>query len=119
MFEAETIRDWRDHDVADLDGSKIGQLEAVYVDTANDVPVFASVKTGMTGRHRLTFVPLDRATVAPSYARAAYSKKQVKDAFEIDADGELAADEEPGPVRAIRPGLPARCQRRTPPGPAL
>jgi hypothetical protein len=55
----------------DPDGNKIGQLEAVYVDTANDVPAFASVKTGMIGRHQLTFVPLDRATVAPSHVRVA------------------------------------------------
>lgn len=96
MFEADNIRDWRDHDVIDPDGNKIGQLEAVYVDTANDVPAFASVKTGMIGRHRLTFVPLDRATVAPTHVRVAYPKKQVKDALEIDTDGELAADQEPG-----------------------
>jgi hypothetical protein len=73
----------------DPDGNKIGQLEAVYVDTANDVPAFASVKTGMIGRHQLTFVPLDRATVAPSHVRVAYSKRQIKDAFEIDTDGVL------------------------------
>ncbi len=96
MFEADNIRDWRDHDVVDPDGSKIGQLEAIYVDTANDVPVFASVKIGMIGRHRLTFVPLDRATVAPSHVRVAYPKKLVKDAFAIDTDGELAAADEPG-----------------------
>lgn len=108
MFEADNIRDWRDHDVVDPDGNQIGQLTAVYVNMANDVPVFASVKTGMIGRHRLTIVPLDRATVAPSHVRVAYSKKQVKGAFEIDTDGELAAEEEPGPVRALRPGLPAR-----------
>jgi hypothetical protein len=47
MFEADNIRDWRDHDVVDPDGNKIGQLEAVYLDTADDVPVFASVKTGI------------------------------------------------------------------------
>lgn len=96
MFEAENIRDWRDYDVVDPAGTKIGELEAVYVDTANDVPAFASVKVGMIGRHRLTFVPLDRATVAPSHVRVAYPKKQVKDAFAIDTDGELAAEEEPG-----------------------
>jgi sporulation protein YlmC with PRC-barrel domain len=33
MFEAENIRDRRKHDVIDPDGKKIGQLEAVYVDT--------------------------------------------------------------------------------------
>jgi hypothetical protein len=96
MFEADNIRDWRDHDVVDPDGNKIGQLEAIYVDTATDVPAFASVKIGMIGRHQLTFVPLDRATVAPSHVRVAYPKKQVKDAFQIGTDGELAAEQEPG-----------------------
>lgn len=96
MFEAENIRDWRDRDVVDPDGTKIGQLEAIYVDTATDLPAFASVRTGMIGRHRLTFVPLDQATVAPAHVRVAYPKKQVKDAFTIDTDGELAAEDEPG-----------------------
>jgi hypothetical protein len=31
MFEADNIRDWRDHDVVDPDGNQIGQLTAVYV----------------------------------------------------------------------------------------
>jgi hypothetical protein len=96
MFEADNIRDWRDHDVVDPDGSKIGQLEAIYVDTSTDIPAFASVKIGMVGRHRLTFVPLEGATVAPSHVRVAYSKKQVKGALAIDTDGELAATDEPG-----------------------
>jgi len=96
MFEADNIRDWRDHDVVDPDGTKIGQLEAIYVDTGNDLPVFASVKTGMIGRHKLTFVPLAGASVAPAHVRVAYSKKQIKDAYETDTDGELAATDEPG-----------------------
>jgi hypothetical protein len=96
MFEAENIRDWRGLDVVDPDGSKIGPLEAIYVDTGTDQPAFASVTVGMIGRHRLTFVPLDRATVAPTHVRVAYPKKLVKDAFQIDTDGELAAGDEPG-----------------------
>ena len=96
MFEAENLRDWRNHDVVDADGNKIGQLEAIYVDTGTDIPAFASIRIGMLGRHRLTFAPLDRATVAPSHVRVAYPKKQVKDAFQIDTDGELAATDEPG-----------------------
>lgn len=96
MFEAENIRDWRTLGVIDPDGGKIGQLEAIYVDTSTDQPAFASVRIGMIGRHRLTFVPLDRATVAPSHVRVAYSRKQVKGAFSIDTDGELAATDEPG-----------------------
>jgi hypothetical protein len=96
MFEAENIRDWREHDVIDPDGKKIGQLEAVYVDTTTDEPAFGSVRIGMVGRRRLTFVPLDRAVVLPGQLRVAYSKSQVKDApVVIGTDGELAASDEP------------------------
>jgi PRC-barrel domain len=58
MFEVENIRDWRNHDVVDPEGHKIGLLEAVYVDTSTDEPAFAAVRTGIIGRHRLTFAPL-------------------------------------------------------------
>jgi hypothetical protein len=94
MFEVENIRDWRNHDVVDPEGRKIGLLEAVYVDTSTDEPAFASVRIGMLGRHRLTFVPLDRATVSPDKMRVAYPKSHVKGAFSIDTDGELAAEDE-------------------------
>jgi len=95
MIAAENIRDWRNHDVVDPDGHKIGQLEAIYVDTGTDQPAFASVKVGMLGRYRLTFVPLDRATVAPRNVRVAYPRGHVKDAPSIGTDGELAATDEP------------------------
>ena len=96
MFEAENIRDWRGLDVVDPENHKIGQLEAVYVDTGTDEPSFGSVRIGIIGRHRLTFVPLTGAKVAPDKVRVAYTKGQIKDAFSIDTDGELAAVDEPG-----------------------
>ena len=95
MFPAEDLRDWRNHDVIDEDGDKVGSLEAVYVDTATDEPAFATVKLGLPGRHRLVFVPLEEATVAPDHLRVRYPKKLIKDAFSIDTDGELAAEDEP------------------------
>ena len=95
MFEAEDIRDWRGHDVVDNEGNKIGELEAIYVDTTTDQPSFGTVKIGLPTRRRLAFVPLDRARVGPGYLKVAYDRKQVKDAPSIDTDGELpAADEE-------------------------
>src|ERR1051326_958094 len=33
-----TTLPWRGHDVVDSDGHKIGELEAVYVDTSTDLP---------------------------------------------------------------------------------
>ena len=95
MFPAEHLRDWRGEKVIDPEGDKIGDLEAVYVDTATDEPVFATVRIGFLGRHRLAFVPLAGATVTPSAVRVRYDKKLVGDAPTIDTDGELTAADEP------------------------
>ncbi|HET8583199.1 MAG TPA: PRC-barrel domain-containing protein [Jatrophihabitans sp.] len=95
MFEADNVRDWRGHNVIDPEGDKIGTLEAIYVDTATDVPAFATVQVGMVGRHRLVFVPLGHATVGPNYLRVQVPKRLAKDAPAIDTDGELLAEQEP------------------------
>jgi hypothetical protein len=95
VFEAGDIREWRGYDVVDSDGHKIGELEAVYVDTSTDLPAFGTVKVGIPTRHRLVFVPLAQATVGPGYLKVAYDRKQVKDSPSISTDGELpSADEE-------------------------
>lgn len=96
MIYAENLRDWRGEKVIDPDGSKIGELEAVYVDTGSDAPAFLSVRVGFIGRHRLVFVPVVGATVAPDSVRVRYDKKIVQDAPSIDTDGELDAASEPG-----------------------
>jgi hypothetical protein len=94
MFEIEDIRAWRGHAVVDVDRKKIGELEAVYVDTTTDQPFFATVKVGLPPRQRLVFVPLTGATVGPGQVRVAYAKKQVKAGPPIATDGELPADAE-------------------------
>ncbi|MFF7974268.1 PRC-barrel domain-containing protein [Streptomyces sp. NPDC007905] len=96
MFEAGDIREWRGHDVVDPGGHKIGHLESVYVDTATDEPLFATVTMGLPTRRRLAFVPLAGATVGPGYLKVTHSKDVVKKAPAIDTDGELRAAEEPG-----------------------
>ena len=95
VFEADNIRDWRDHAVVDQAGERIGELESIYVDTSTDLPAFASVQVGHFGRRRLTFVPLEGATVSPDHLRVAFAKKLVKDAPSIEPDGELLAEQEP------------------------
>ena len=119
MFEAANIREWRGHDVVDAQDHKIGELEAVYVDTSTDLPSFGTVKVGMPTRHRLVFVPLDRATVGPGYLKVAYDKKQVKDAPSIDTDGELPAAEEEAVFKHYGLTLPAGRLRRAAAGPPL
>ena len=94
MFEAANIREWRGQDVVDAEGHKIGELEAVYVDTATDLPSFGTVTVGIPTRHRLVFVPIDHAIVGPGYVKVPYDRKQVKDAPSIGTDGELPAGDE-------------------------
>jgi hypothetical protein len=94
VFEIASIREWRGQDVVDAEGHKIGELEAVYVDTSTDLPSFGTVQVGMPTRHRLVFVPLNGATVGPGYIKVAYDRKQVKDAPSIGTDGELPAGDE-------------------------
>jgi hypothetical protein len=94
MFEATNIREYRGHDVVDPQDHKIGELEAIYVDTATDLPSFATVKVGLPTRHRLVFVPLEHATVGPGYVKVTFDKKLVRDAPSIGTDGELPAEDE-------------------------
>jgi hypothetical protein len=103
--------------VVDAEGHRIGELEAVYVDTGSDLPSFGTVRVGMPTRHRLVFVPLDRATVGPGLVKVCYDKKQVQDAPSIGTDGELPAGDEEAifthtawptsPVAAVSGGWPA------------
>jgi hypothetical protein len=108
VFEAANIREWRGHDVVDAEGHKIGELEAVYVDTATDLPSFGTVRVGLPTRRRLVFLPLGHATVGPGYLKVTYDKKQVKDAPSIGTDGELPAGDEEAVFRhyelAYEPG---------------
>jgi hypothetical protein len=99
MFEASDIREWRGQAVVDRNGSKIGTLESVYVETATDQPAFATVTVGMPTRRRLVFVPLDGATVGPGYLKITQPKARVKSAPSIDVDGELPATDEPALFR--------------------
>lgn len=88
MIRPEDISEWRGKDLLDRDGDKIGKLEDVYVDTETDVPMFGTVKEGTFKKH-LTFVPFGDASATPDGLKVAVSKEQVKDAPDIDTDGEL------------------------------
>jgi uncharacterized protein YrrD len=89
MAEAHNLAEWRGKDVLDREGDKIGKLEDVYVDTESDEQLFGTVKEGFVSRH-LTFVPLRDAEVTPDGLRVTASKKHVKEAPNIDTDGELS-----------------------------
>ena len=97
------------------DGEKIGKLEEVYVDVETDEPMFGTVKEGLIGRH-LTFVPLAGITIGPDNLQVAVSKKQVKDAPNIETEGdELSQADESIPLPPLPAQLhPARHGERPP-----
>ncbi|WP_100839156.1 PRC-barrel domain-containing protein [Kitasatospora fiedleri] len=95
MIQIADIREWRNHDVVDQDGKKIGSLENVYVDTATDAPSFATVTVGLPGRHRLVFVPITDAVAGPDYLRVPFGRGDVKNAPSIGTDDVLTAEQEP------------------------
>ncbi|MER5755342.1 PRC-barrel domain-containing protein [Streptomyces sp. NPDC002088] len=76
MIQAADIREWRDHDVVDAKGRKIGVLEAIYVDTTTDEPAVATVRAGLPTRHRQVFVSLDEAVLGPGYLKVSYAKSR-------------------------------------------
>ncbi|WUD78145.1 PRC-barrel domain-containing protein [Streptomyces sp. NBC_00510] len=94
MIHSADIREWRDRDVIDPKGHKIGALEAIYVDTATDEPAVATVRTGLPTRQRLVFVPLDEAVVGPGYVKVTQSKGLVKKGPSIGTDDVLPAEQE-------------------------
>ncbi|MEU5592257.1 PRC-barrel domain-containing protein [Streptomyces sp. NPDC020298] len=94
MIHSADIREWRNRDVIDPRGRKIGALEAVYLDTTDDTPAMVTVRTGMPTRHRLVFVPLDEATLGPGYVRVAHARGQVKKSPSIGMDDVLPAERE-------------------------
>ena len=95
-IRVENLRDWQGKNVVDPEGSKVGTLEAVYVDTLDDQPSFITVTTGgMLSSKKLAFVPLENASVAPDHVRVAFGRDIVRSAPSIDTDGELLATDEP------------------------
>jgi uncharacterized protein YrrD len=93
MAQVENLAAWRGKDLIDQDGNKLGKLEDVYVDTQTDEAIFGSLKEGLLSKH-LTFVPLRAASVSPDGLTVGVSKAQVKDAPNIDQDGELDGEAE-------------------------
>jgi|CZKG01.1.fsa_nt_gi sporulation protein YlmC with PRC-barrel domain len=76
MLSVEQIEDWLGQEVLDADGERLGKLDEVFYSTRSGEAVFASVKSGLLGRHSDT-VPLAGASVGRDYVRLAYTAEQI------------------------------------------
>src|SRR4051794_33053510 len=93
MSTTQNVLEWRGQELLDNDGQKIGTIEEIYLDTETDQPEWALVKTGLFGG-KGTFVPLQQANPSADGIQVPFDKGHVKDAPNVDADGELSQSEE-------------------------
>ena len=74
-------------------GEKIGKITDIYFDDQTNKPEWLAVSTGLFGS-RISFVPLQGAVPEADSVRLPFSKDQVQDAPNAEADGHLSMEEE-------------------------
>jgi hypothetical protein len=89
----ETVHGWRGRVMVDRDSNKIGEVVDIYLDNETDRPEWAVVRTGLFGL-RSTFVPLAEAREVGDELQVPHQRLQVKQAPNIEPDGQLSAAEE-------------------------
>ena len=80
------------HTAVDRNGDKIGKIGQVYLDDQTQQPVWVTVSTGFFGSNE-SFAPLYGATHVGDDLQLGVDKAQVKDAPNVEADGQLSEDE--------------------------
>ena len=89
----ETARGWMGRVMVDRDSNKIGEVIDIYLDNETDRPEWVVVRTGLFGL-RSTFVPLADAREVGDELQVPHQRLQVKQAPNIDPDGQLSEVEE-------------------------
>jgi hypothetical protein len=77
----------------DRDGKQLGEITDIYLDRETDQPEWAVVRTGLFGL-RSSFVPLAEAIEVENDVQVPHPRTLVKDAPNIEADGQLSEAEE-------------------------
>src|SRR3954447_22709340 len=93
MHTREDVQTWRGMTAVDANRDKVGKIDEIYFDRGSGEPEWATVNTGLFGM-RTSFVPLSDARSSEDAVQLAATKDQIKDAPNIDADGELSIEEE-------------------------
>ncbi|HEV2918382.1 MAG TPA: PRC-barrel domain-containing protein [Actinomycetota bacterium] len=89
----ETARGWLGRVVVDRDSNKIGEVVDIYMDNETGRPEWAVVRTGLFGM-RSTFVPLAEAREVGDELQVPHPRLEVKEAPNIEPDGQLSEVEE-------------------------
>jgi len=91
--QKQPVVEWSGRTLVDREGDKVGKIGEIYLDQQTGEPEWVLVKTGLFGT-RSTFVPISGATESGEDIRVSYEKSQIKDAPNVEADGQLSPDEE-------------------------
>lgn len=93
MPTLEQVQSMRGEKLHGSDGDKIGEIADIYLDRQTGEPEWLAVKTGLFGSN-LSFVPIREARAGEDGVTVPYDKDKVKDAPNVEADGELSEQEE-------------------------
>jgi sporulation protein YlmC with PRC-barrel domain len=93
MTKLHEAADLRGMQVVDVDGDRIGKVDEVFLGTSSGEPEWALVNTGLFGL-RSSFVLITGAEDVDGDLSVPFDKATVKDAPNVDPDGELSPDEE-------------------------
>jgi hypothetical protein len=89
----EEVRGWLGRVMVDRDGNRLGEITDIYLDRETDRSEWAVVRTGLFGL-RSSFVPLAEASEVDDQIQVPHARTLVKDAPNIEADGQLSEAEE-------------------------
>ncbi len=89
----EEVRAWLGRVMVDRDGNRLGEITDIYLDRETDRPEWAVVRTGLFGL-RSSFVPLAEASEVDDRIQVPHERILIKDAPNIEADGQLSEAEE-------------------------
>src|SRR5918999_2602464 len=87
------VLSYRGQELRGSDGEKLGTIEEIYLDTDTQQPEWAVVTTGLVGTKQ-TFVPIGDAGTSADGLTVPYDKATIKDAPNIDPNGQLTEPEE-------------------------
>jgi len=87
------MQSWVGRPAVGSEGEKLGKIADIYLDDQTGTPEWLAVSTGLFGS-RVSFVPLQGAAADGDALRVPFSKDQVKEAPNAEADGHLSKAEE-------------------------
>ncbi len=93
MTTVDEVRDWLGRELYGEGHEKVGSITDIYLDDATGEPEWLAVKTGLFGMN-VSFVPIAGASEMEDHVMVPYTKDTVKDAPNVDSDGELSPEQE-------------------------